>query len=138
MKTQTVTEKKIKANNRKRIKQVKEIYELLTPDVEAGVAAIELEKARLQANMDYVRQELERVSVAGKTQEEIATAQIALDKAKAAVAASEGWQNQIASDATQTLQSSLQSQRLSLGETSTTTTRSVSQLLRAFRMASSY
>ncbi|CAM9095802.1 unnamed protein product, partial [Laminaria digitata] len=108
------------------IKQVKEIKELLTIDVEAGVAAIELEKARLQANMDYVRQELERVSVAGKTQEEIATAQIALDKAKAAVAASEGWQNHIASDATQTLQSSLQSQRLSLGETSTSTTSSYS------------
>ncbi|CAM9286827.1 unnamed protein product, partial [Laminaria digitata] len=108
------------------IKQVKEIKELLTPDVEAGVAAIELEKARLQATMDSVRQELDRVSVKGESQGAIDKAQEALDKAKAAVAPIEGWQNRIASDATQALQASLQDQRLSIGEARGETTSSYS------------
>lgn len=102
------------------IKNAKEIKELLIPSHEGGVAAVELEKARLQATMDNVRQELDRVSVAGKTEAEIGKAQQALDKAKAAVAPIEGWQNKIASNATQTLQSSLQDQRLTLPGTSTT------------------
>lgn len=115
------------------IEQVKELKELLTPDIEAGVAEIELEKARLQATMDNVRQELDRVSVAGKNQEDIDQAQEALDKAKAAVAPIEGWQNRIACDATKSLQSSLQDQRLTLGTTSGTTMRSSASRIRVRR-----
>lgn len=99
------------------IKEAKNISELLTPEVEAGVAEIELEKARLQATMDNVRQELDKISVGGKTQEELNRAQTALEKAKTAVAPIEGWQNRLASDVTQALKASLQDHRLALGET---------------------
>lgn len=93
-------------------KQVNNPRQVQAPDVEADVAAIELEKARLQATMDSVRQELDRVSVGGKNDEDLERAQNALDKAKAAVAPIEGWKSRIAPDATQTLQSSLQDERL--------------------------
>lgn len=62
------------------IEKVKEIATLLTPDVEAGVAAIEPEKARLQATMDNVRQELDKVSVEGVTDEALKASQEALEK----------------------------------------------------------
>lgn len=98
------------------IKQVKEIKELLAYDGEADVAKIEQEKARLAATMDSVREELERVSVKGESDEGIKRALSAVEKAKAAVAPAEGWRNRIAPDTTETLQSSLQSQRLTLGD----------------------
>lgn len=107
-------------------KQENENKELQAPDVEAGVAALELEKARLQSTMDNVRQELDRVSVGGKNEEDLKRAQNALDKAKAAVAPIEGWQSRISSNATQALQSSLQDQRPTFGATAAGTRSAVS------------
>lgn len=98
------------------IKQVKEIKELLSYDGEADVAKIEQEKARLQATMDSVRQELERISVEGESEEGIKRALAAIEAAKAAVAPPQGFFNRIAPDATQVLQASLRGQRLTLGD----------------------
>lgn len=98
------------------MKKVGEIKGLLEYDGEKDVAKIEKEQARLQATMDSVRQELERVSVEGESEEGIKRALEAIDKAKAAVAAPEGWRTRIAPDANDVLQSSLQSQRLTLGD----------------------
>lgn len=64
---------------------IKEVQDLIAPGVEANAVAIEQEKILLQATLDNVRLELENVSVAGVTQEELEKAQVALDKAKAQV-----------------------------------------------------
>ncbi len=98
------------------IKQVKEIGGLLSFDGEAQVAKIEQEKARLQETMESVRQELERVSVEGESEEGIERALASIEAAKALVAPPEGFSTRIAPDATQALQASLQGQRLTLGD----------------------
>lgn len=53
--------------------------------MEAQVAAIEQEKARLNQSLDYVRAELEKVDVSAELTENLESAQAALDRAKAQV-----------------------------------------------------
>eukprot|EP00903_Cladosiphon_okamuranus_P018216 g16755.t1 len=75
------------------------------------------ENTRLQATMNSVREELERVSIEDRSDEGIKRALEAVEKATAAIAPPEGWgQNRIAANAVEAAQSSLQSQRLTLGD----------------------
>lgn len=67
------------------IQSIKGLASELTPDIEEGVRAIELEKERLNASIDVVRQELEKVDVTGVAAENLEEARAALDKAKAEV-----------------------------------------------------
>ncbi|CAM9960935.1 unnamed protein product, partial [Hapterophycus canaliculatus] len=98
------------------IETVGQINNLLTPDVEAAVASIQLEQDRTQARIESAREDLERVSVEGTNEEALAQVRTALDKALAAVAPPDGFLDPIAAGTTQALQSSLQDQRLTLGE----------------------
>lgn len=66
---------------------LKGLYSELTPDVEAQVAAIEQEKARLNQSLDYVREELEKVDVSKELEENLKATQAALERAKAQVRA---------------------------------------------------
>lgn len=98
------------------IETVGKIKTLLTPDVEAAVASIQQEQARTQARIEVAREELERVSVDGTSEEALARVRTALDNALAAVAPPDGFLDPIAPGSTQALQSALQGQRLTLGE----------------------
>lgn len=64
---------------------LKGLYNELTPDVEAQVAAIEQEKARLNQSLDYVRDELEKVDVSDQLGENLEATRAALERAKAQV-----------------------------------------------------
>lgn len=64
---------------------LKGLYNELTPDVEAQVAAIEQEKARLNQSLDYVREELEKVDVSAELTENLEATRAALERAKAQV-----------------------------------------------------
>eukprot|EP00903_Cladosiphon_okamuranus_P009929 g9426.t1 len=99
------------------VQSVKGLVKELTPDVEAQVAAIEQEKARLNKSLDTVRAELEKVEVSAELTQNLETAQAALEKAKAEVAPDPTFGVTIAEGSSLALQQALIEQRLTLGST---------------------
>eukprot|EP00752_Nemacystus_decipiens_P018566 g16645.t1 len=99
------------------VQSVKGLVNELTPDVEAQVAAIEQEKARLNQSLDTVREELEKVDVSADLASNLETAQAALDRAKAEVAPDPDFGARIAEGSSAAIQQALIEQRLTLGGT---------------------
>ncbi|CAM9461459.1 unnamed protein product, partial [Ectocarpus fasciculatus] len=99
------------------VQNVKGLYNELTPDVEAQVAAIEQEKARLNKSIDYVRKELDEVDVTHVVGGNLRAAQAALNRAKAQVAPDPNFGARIAQGSSQALQQYLIDQRLNFGGT---------------------
>ncbi|CAM9586326.1 unnamed protein product [Ectocarpus fasciculatus] len=97
------------------VQSLKGLYNELTPDVEAQVAAIEQEKARLNKSIDYVREELGKVDVTGVVGSNLTAAEAALDRTKAQVAPDPNFGARIAQGSSQALQQSLVDQRLDFG-----------------------
>eukprot|EP00752_Nemacystus_decipiens_P016983 g15208.t1 len=99
------------------VQSVKGLVNELTPDVEAQVAAIEQEKARLNQSLDTVRHELEKVQVSADLADNLETAQAALARAKDEVAPDPGFGARIAAGSSAAIQQALIEQRLTLGGT---------------------
>lgn len=89
-----------------------------TPAVNVGVAALNIEKANLQATLETLTKELENVNAEGQSGDVLDKAKLAMENAKTAVAPDEGWEMNIDPNAAETAQGPLQDNILELGGSS--------------------